>query len=94
MKLIIAGSRTLRPSIEFINGILNLVDFNTEITEVVSGTANGVDRSGEEWCTEMIKLCGDHNIKLKKFLLIGTLMEKLLVPFVIKKWQNMLTRCY
>lgn len=46
MKTIIAGSRTITdPSIL----IAAIVESGYEITEVVSGGAQGVDRLGEEW---------------------------------------------
>jgi hypothetical protein len=57
MKVIIAGSRSitnyalLRETIE---------RSGYHITEVVSGTARGVDRMGERWAAE-------HNIPVKKF---------------------------
>lgn len=46
MKVIIAGSRGIT-DIELIN--LAVLHANMQITEVVSGTANGVDKLGEEW---------------------------------------------
>lgn len=48
MKLIIAGSRTLQPTPEFIMSAINMFDIKF-ITEVVSGGANGVDLQGEFW---------------------------------------------
>jgi hypothetical protein len=58
MKLIIAGSRTLSPNLGFI-------DFCFEkaanmVTEIVSGGAKGVDRSGEAFADGM-------GIPVKKF---------------------------
>lgn len=44
VKLIIAGSRTLRPTPAQITAALHVTP-----TEVVSGTAIGVDRCGEFW---------------------------------------------
>lgn len=45
-KLIIAGSRSLNPSTEFIDELINLFQIDN-ITEIVSGGANGVDTCGE-----------------------------------------------
>jgi predicted Rossmann fold nucleotide-binding protein DprA/Smf involved in DNA uptake len=50
MRLIIAGSRKLEPSIDFIHSAI-LMHGITNITEVVSGTANGVDQEGEHWAS-------------------------------------------
>ena len=47
MKLIIAGSRTLTPSVTFIDSLI--CQYDIKITEVVSGCANGVDLSGEKY---------------------------------------------
>lgn len=47
MKLIIAGSRTLYPSIRFIDSIICM--YKIPITEVVSGMANGVDEKGKQY---------------------------------------------
>jgi hypothetical protein len=59
MKLIIAGSRTLRPPPTFITDALEmfgLIQFHgvkgppsTNLAEIVSGGAGGVDRAGEVW---------------------------------------------
>lgn len=46
MKLIIAGSRTLFPSPSFLKGCI--CDFKIDVTEIVSGTASGVDKAGEK----------------------------------------------
>ena len=45
MKLIIAGSRTLEASVEELCELLGR--FNLMPTEIVSGTAKGIDRCGE-----------------------------------------------
>lgn len=50
MKLIIAGSRTLQPSYSFIMNCIQMFSI-TEIDEVVSGTARGVDQEGEHWAS-------------------------------------------
>lgn len=47
MKVIIAGSRDLSLSAHRLTQIINLADFSP--TEIVSGTARGIDRSGEAW---------------------------------------------
>lgn len=46
MKTIIAGSRSIKCQ-DFVNVAIEMSGF--QITEVVSGTAKGVDRLGEEW---------------------------------------------
>jgi hypothetical protein len=46
MKTIIAGSRTVTDLMHVIKAIKNC---GFEVTEVVSGCANGVDTLGEEW---------------------------------------------
>lgn len=66
MKLIIAGSRTINAD-HLINGLVLMFGLDEKITEVVSGTASGVDRSGEKWCLEMQKLCGEKGPKLSRF---------------------------
>jgi hypothetical protein len=50
MKLIIAGSRTLKPSYGFIWDCIKILRI-TNITEIVSGTARGVDQEGEHWAS-------------------------------------------
>lgn len=57
MKLIIAGSRSIT-NYNIVIDCMNLVSQN--ITEIVSGTASGVDRLGERWAIE-------NNIPIKKF---------------------------
>lgn len=48
MKLIIAGTRTLRASVEEISGYIK--KFNLNPTEIVSGREKkGIDHCGEEW---------------------------------------------
>lgn len=61
MKLIIAGSRNVpndKVVERIINRVVGMYDWN--VTEVVSGTARGVDRIGEEWAE-------DHNIPVTRF---------------------------
>lgn len=48
MKLIIAGSRTLHPSVAFIYGAVESFGL-PKITEVVCGKAEGVDSCGEDY---------------------------------------------
>lgn len=67
MKLIIAGSRTLNPSPQFINALICDFNLDTKITEIVSGTASGVDQAGERWCTNIADLCGKNAPILKYF---------------------------
>lgn len=57
MKTIIAGSRSIDDPQYLINAV-NQIDW--EITEVVSGTAEGVDQMGEEFAEE-------NDIPVKKF---------------------------
>src|SRR4051812_38574035 len=45
MKLIIAGSRSINPSVEFIDQHIR----HGVITRVISGGARGVDLAGERW---------------------------------------------
>lgn len=45
MKLIIAGSRTLEPSVEFLKACLSEAGIISEVQEIVSGMAKGVDTS-------------------------------------------------
>lgn len=46
MKTIIAGTRTIN-DIKILEETINNIDFN--ITKVVSGTAKGIDKLGEQW---------------------------------------------
>lgn len=48
MKLIIAGSRTLKFDAHDINNILSL-HYLYDVTEIVSGTAQGIDQAGEDF---------------------------------------------
>lgn len=57
MRTIIAGSRNIFDYDLLLDAIENC---GWEITEVVSGTAQGVDRLGEHWANE-------NNIKLRRF---------------------------
>lgn len=58
MKVIIAGSRNLELGVFSMRDIVNASGF--DITEVVSGTARGVDSSGEHWAEY-------HDIPVKRF---------------------------
>lgn len=51
MKLIIAGSRTLKPTYGFIRCAMEMLEMQKHepITHIVSGCAEGVDSKGEEW---------------------------------------------
>lgn len=66
MKLCIAGSRAI-DAYPFLNGIIISLGLDTKIGEVVSGTAAGVDRSGERWANEMQNLCGSLGPTLIRF---------------------------
>lgn len=55
MKLIIAGSRTIKPSLGLIENLLNT--FKLYPNEIVSGTAGGVDRAGENYVKEYNTNC-------------------------------------
>ena len=57
MRTIIAGSRNIFDYDLLLNAIDNC---GWEITEVVSGTAQGVDKLGEQWARK-------NNIKLRRF---------------------------
>ena len=57
MRVIIAGSRNIT-DYNLVKSVIKESGF--EITEVVSGTARGVDRLGEHWAIE-------NNISIKKF---------------------------
>lgn len=57
MKVIIAGSRTINSYESVCQAIRNS---QFDITEVVSGTARGVDQMGERWAAE-------NNIPVKRF---------------------------
>lgn len=70
MKLIIAGTRTLEPSIDFLKGCLSEAGIIGEVEEIVSGMARGVDSSA----VALTKAYHDHSYfcmkikgKLKEF---------------------------
>lgn len=52
MKLIIAGSRTLDLPSSFIQGCVDLIGTDGQLTEIVEGGAAGVDWSGEQWARQ------------------------------------------
>jgi hypothetical protein len=55
MKLIIAGSRTIQVSIEELRALVD--HYNLRPTEIISGTAQGIDRCGESYArSEKLKL--------------------------------------
>lgn len=54
MKLIIAGSRHLTPSANFINELTEQFFIRKDIEEIVSGNAHGVDFAGEEFSIEFL----------------------------------------
>ena len=51
MKLIIAGSRNLNPSLGFIMSAIKMLDLLGPIAEIVSGGACGVDAEGEHFAS-------------------------------------------
>lgn len=67
MKLIIAGSRTIHPGTNLINDLIEHFVGAENVDEVVSGCADGVDKTGEAWCNKMMSLCGSMAPKLKQF---------------------------
>lgn len=60
MKTIIAGSRSISNSDTVYEAIDNAISEGFDISEVVSGTAEGVDTIGEEWAD-------DNDVDLKRF---------------------------
>lgn len=50
MKLIIAGSRILKPDYGFIQSAIKMLNIHN-ITEVVCGGAEGVDSEGQHWAS-------------------------------------------
>jgi hypothetical protein len=62
LKTIIAGSRSINDYSLLEQAIERIkeTDIGIKITEVVSGTARGVDRLGEKWAR-------NHNVPIKKF---------------------------
>lgn len=62
MKLIVAGSRGLLVFSDFIHGMVNLINHSepNKVTEIVSGTAAGIDKSGEFYAEE-------YNLHCEKF---------------------------
>lgn len=75
MKVIIAGSRTLR-SISLIEKAVKASGF--QITEVVSGAAKGIDELGEKWAQ-------DNGIPFKRFRADWTFHGKAAGPIRNKK---------
>lgn len=69
MRLIIAGSRNIRPSVSFLDGVIYDLLSKETVTEVVSGGCKGVDEMGEYWAKNL-----NHDmylqleIPVKKFL--------------------------
>jgi len=60
MKVIVAGSRGIT-SVEPVGVAITLSGFTPAITEIVSGTARGVDSNGELWATF-------HNVNIRRFV--------------------------
>lgn len=63
MKLIIAGTRNLWPSYQFVDGAIRLTApyaDNGPITEIVCGGAEGVDNEGAHWASH-------YNVPVKYF---------------------------
>src|ERR1039458_6832707 len=67
MKLIIAGTRTLNVRMTLLNSLICTYELDTQITEIVSGGAQGVDKAGELLHKEWSDLCGPDAVKLTKF---------------------------
>lgn len=68
MKLIIAGSRTLYPTLELIDSIV--MDCSIGLKEVISGGARGIDKAGEEyveWIKEKQISYGMGEVTLRRF---------------------------
>jgi hypothetical protein len=88
MRLIIAGTRDLFPPIGFIDGAIRLLEPYTvgPITEIVSGTAHGVDSEGEHWASHM-------SIPVKRFPAEWENTVGQPVPNETEKWQSTQTRC-
>lgn len=61
MKVIIAGSRSVTDYFQVYSAIVHSSLEFSDITEVVSGTALGVDKLGEVYATK-------HNVPIKRFL--------------------------
>ena len=59
LKCIIAGSRTVN-DLNTVNKAVEASGFKDDIVEVVSGTAYGVDKTGELWAKQ-------HNLPVKQF---------------------------
>jgi hypothetical protein len=59
MKLIVAGGRTFKDAI-MLAKVLDIYQALYCLTEIVSGTANGADKCGEQWATS-------NGIKIKRF---------------------------
>jgi predicted Rossmann fold nucleotide-binding protein DprA/Smf involved in DNA uptake len=60
MKVIITGSRDIINPLQAVAKAINASGWLMQITEVVSGTARGIDRAGERWAE-------DNQVKLKTF---------------------------
>lgn len=61
MKLIIAGSRDISLSVEELNELIEKNFEVSEITEIVSGCAKGVDTSGIQWAEK-------YKVKVSRFI--------------------------
>lgn len=54
MKLIIAGTRTMRLSSQYIYDTLEVIGIRQEVKEIISGGCSGVDWAGEEYSIEYL----------------------------------------
>ncbi len=61
MKLIIAGSREIQFSVDELDKLIKLHFDISQIEEIVSGCAKGIDTTGIQWATK-------YNIPIKKFI--------------------------
>lgn len=59
LRCVIAGSRDIT-SYEFVESIIDKCPWKDEITSVLSGTANGVDKLGEQWAQK-------NNIQIERY---------------------------
>lgn len=78
MKVIIAGSRSIT-DFSIVEKAIEESEWKDEITEVVSGTAKGVDKLGERWAM-------NNNIKITQFPAEWKKYGRNAGPIRNKKW--------
>lgn len=82
MKLVIAGTRTLNPSIDDINSYLQQHNLSSIRFEVVSGKAMGVDTAGEKFARYYNLKVHDFPADWEKFgRAAGPIRNKLMAEF-------------